>query len=124
MSSIHDNFIGERIKELRRDDEMTQTELGEAAGGISTSFISDIERGRTNPSIEVLVAILSVFDITIAEFFRGAEYALTPTEREMIDAMRSHNMTKAVRILAGLSLAWESPANDVVFGVHLSASDT
>ncbi|MDK9701002.1 MAG: helix-turn-helix domain-containing protein [bacterium] len=60
--------IGERIKDLRQAAELTQEELAERAE-LSKGFISQVERGLTNLSIENLVAILSALDVSLPEFF-------------------------------------------------------
>ncbi len=45
--------IGEKIKLSREERKITQKELAKKAG-ISNTYLSDIERMRTNPSIKVL----------------------------------------------------------------------
>lgn len=57
-------MIGERIKKLRLQHGMSLTELAERAG-IAKSYISSIERQlQTNPSIQVLEKIATVFHTT------------------------------------------------------------
>lgn len=48
--------IGEKIKLLRLNKGIKQIELARIAG-ISNTYLSDIEKGRTNPSIKTLVKI-------------------------------------------------------------------
>ncbi|MCX7835619.1 MAG: helix-turn-helix domain-containing protein [bacterium] len=60
--------IGERIKDLRQAAELTQEELAERAG-LSKGFISQVERGLSNLSIENLEAILAALNVTLTEFF-------------------------------------------------------
>jgi len=69
--------IGERIKDLRQAAELTQEELAERAE-LSKGFISQVERGLTNLSIENLMAILSALDVSLAEFFA------TPVQEKLI----------------------------------------
>ena len=47
------NSIGDRIKALRKEHSLTLKDLSEKAN-ISISFLSDIENGRSNPSLERL----------------------------------------------------------------------
>jgi len=57
-------MIGERIKKLRLQHGMSLTELAERAG-VAKSYISSIERNlQSNPSIQVLEKIASVFHTT------------------------------------------------------------
>ncbi len=44
-------YIGESIRRRRIELKMTQRQVA-ALTGISVSFLSDIERGRSNPSLE------------------------------------------------------------------------
>lgn len=62
--------IGERIKELRIKNGLTQEELADRAE-LSKGFISQLERNLTSPSISTLEDILQCLGITVAEFFAG-----------------------------------------------------
>lgn len=46
--------LGERIRELRDERDLSLRELCKAAGDISPAFLSDIELGRRHPSEQVL----------------------------------------------------------------------
>ena len=48
--------LGKRIRSLRAQEEMTQDQLGEAAGYTGT-HIGQIENARTVPSLEAVVNI-------------------------------------------------------------------
>lgn len=48
--------LGLRMRILREQHDLTQTELGMRVG-ISQKYISELERGRKSPSFETLVAI-------------------------------------------------------------------
>lgn len=56
--------VGNRIKEFRKQFNMTQSDLAKNCG-ISVSFVSDIETGRRNPSIDTLNTIAKVFNTPI-----------------------------------------------------------
>ena len=57
--------VGERIKQLRKEKKLTLKELSHKAD-ISISFLSDIENGRSNPSLERLKDIAEALDTTIS----------------------------------------------------------
>ena len=42
---------------------------------MSVSYLSDIERGRTNPSLQTLETIANHFDISISDLLAGVEFA-------------------------------------------------
>lgn len=60
--------IGEKIKNLRLTNGLTQEELADRCE-LSKSFISLLERDLTSPSIATLSDILHVFNTTLENFF-------------------------------------------------------
>lgn len=61
--------IGNRLRQLRVAKNLTQEELADRAE-LSKSFISQVERDLTSPSISTLVDILQCLGTTISAFFR------------------------------------------------------
>ena len=59
--------IGERIKCERLKQSLKQYELAKIAS-ISNTFLSDIEVGRTSPSLKTLDKIAKALGMTIKEF--------------------------------------------------------
>lgn len=68
--------VGERIKALRQDSKLTLRELSQKVD-ISISFLSDIENGRSNPSLERLKDIAKALDTTTS-YLLGEEPTPTP----------------------------------------------
>ncbi len=60
--------IGEKIKDLRILNGLTQEELADRAE-LSKGFISQIERDLTSPSISTLEDLLQCLGVSVAEFF-------------------------------------------------------
>lgn len=60
--------IGKRIRNLRNARNMTVTELANKSY-ISQSYLSDIEAGRTTPSLDKLMIICDRLGISMSEFF-------------------------------------------------------
>ncbi|MES1045570.1 helix-turn-helix transcriptional regulator [Heyndrickxia oleronia] len=60
--------VGKKIKELRKIRNLTGVELADRAF-ISQSYLSDIERDKTKPSLDTLFTICNVLDISLAAFF-------------------------------------------------------
>lgn len=58
--------LSQRVRWLRKQRGFTLAQVAERSG-ISLSHLSDIERGRTMPSLETLEDIASVFGLTIGE---------------------------------------------------------
>lgn len=64
--------IGRRIKYLRTQKKITLNELGERTG-LTTSFLSQLERDLTSPSVRSLGRIAEALNTTINYFFEGEE---------------------------------------------------
>ena len=61
--------FGLRVKELRKEKGLTQTELAEKIG-LSNNFIGMIERGERNTSVDKIFKLAKAFNMTLAEFFK------------------------------------------------------
>jgi transcriptional regulator with XRE-family HTH domain len=64
--------VGARIKELRQD--RSQEDIANTAE-MERSFVTHIESGRRNISIETLQRILSALNISFKEFFDSKEFS-------------------------------------------------
>lgn len=56
--------FGEKIKNLREDADLSQTELGKAVN-MTQRKISYIERGQCEPSMEDIVALARFFTVSV-----------------------------------------------------------
>lgn len=61
-----------RLKEKRKALGLTLAQAGEQSG-LSTSFLSDIEVGRSSPSLSTLAKLAACYHTTIAELCIEAE---------------------------------------------------
>ena len=64
--------LGMRIKYLRNQQNWSQEDLALEAE-INKNYLSDLENGRRNPSLEILERIAVAFNISLSELFRGIE---------------------------------------------------
>ncbi len=60
--------IGERIKNLRNERGLTLTEFGKLVN-LSPSYLSQIENGKTSPSLTTLIDMGRLLDVEIRTFF-------------------------------------------------------
>ena len=99
--------IGKRIKELRRARGFSQEKLAEALG-ISTNYVSGIECGRENPTLDLLIAIAAALKVDVAALFNGAWFELRETElRRKLRALLDHADFEQLRELLVLMKARE-----------------
>jgi transcriptional regulator with XRE-family HTH domain len=61
-------LIGLRIKSLRRSEGLSQEELAERMG-ISSKYLSSIERGKENPTLDTLIRLANALKIEPSEIF-------------------------------------------------------
>ncbi len=66
--------IGKHIKELRKKDNLTISDIANRAS-VTAGLISRIENGRTIPSLPVLLKIISALEAEVADFFNGMPQA-------------------------------------------------
>jgi len=64
--------VAERIKQLRESQNMTKTRLAQLSG-VSQSYISDIEAGKRNPTLEVISRICDALGVTVVELLSDEE---------------------------------------------------
>ena len=68
MSKKELKAFGRRVKELRIERDLTQSELAEKVG-LSNNFIGMVERGERNTSVDKICKLAKAFDIKLAQFF-------------------------------------------------------
>ena len=64
--------LGMRIRFLRSERGWSQEDLALEAN-INKNYLSDLENGRRNPSLDILERIANAFEISLSELFKGIE---------------------------------------------------
>ncbi len=67
--------LGMRIRYLRRERNMSILDLSLEAN-VNANYISDLERGKRNPTIEVLFRISNALNITLSNLLSGIDISL------------------------------------------------
>ena len=62
--------IGSRIRQRRGECRMTQEDLADKAS-LSTHYLSEIEAGKRNPTLEMLCRLSFALQLTLAELVNG-----------------------------------------------------
>ena len=82
-------LVGRKIKRLRKERRLTQTELSTRIG-IQQSDLSRMEKGEYRVSLDTLFKILAEFDVSIGEFFDDvARETFSPREVRMVREFKS-----------------------------------
>lgn len=61
-------LIGMRIKELRRSKHLSQEQLAEKAD-INSKYLSRMERGTENPTLDMLIKLTNALEVEMWEMF-------------------------------------------------------
>ena len=74
VDALHVNaaVLGERVRKLRNERDLTIAELAERSG-LSSGLISQIERGRSNPSVRTLQRLRSALGVNLWAFLQPTE---------------------------------------------------
>ena len=67
------NKVGHRIKELRKLLSLSQETLANRAE-VDRTYVTDVENGRRNVSVEILERIIYALEVSISEFFNSKEF--------------------------------------------------
>lgn len=67
MSKLRARF-GRRLKQLRKQKDLTQEQLAESAD-VSVRFLSNMERGVNAPSFETLERLAEALSVSVKELF-------------------------------------------------------
>lgn len=65
--------LNERLRELRTERGLRLRDITDHAG-LSVPYLSDLERGRTTPSLETLQALAAAYGITVHDLLHGVEF--------------------------------------------------
>jgi transcriptional regulator with XRE-family HTH domain len=86
--------IGSVFRRLRRERGITLRELAELAQ-VSVPYLSEIERGRKEPSSEILAAICRALDLELSDLLAEVQFDLTTAVRSTLPI---HLQTAAIRV--------------------------
>lgn len=64
--------LGERLRLIRKEKKLTLKDLGELAD-LSVPYLSGMERGVVNPSVETLQKVAKAYNMTVQNLFSGVE---------------------------------------------------
>ena len=64
--------LGKRIAYLRKQKHMSQLDLS-LETGLSQSYLSELEKGKRNPTVNVLNKIAIALNIDLSNLFKGIQ---------------------------------------------------
>jgi transcriptional regulator with XRE-family HTH domain len=98
--------LGERLKHLRRVRGYTQEQLAERID-INPKYLSSIERGVENPTLELIGRLAHGLQVEVYELFQGGPEAGQPDRLRqrllgLIAEIRAEELPRLVRVLEAL----------------------
>lgn len=62
--------FGEKLRTLRKRAKLTQQNLADRLGYTDQSFIALVERGKRNPTVEMILKVSNLFHVTADQLIR------------------------------------------------------
>lgn len=103
-------ILGYRLKELRKEKNMSQGELGKLLGVTKVS-VSGYEKGTRVPSMDVLLLILDVFQVS-ADYLLGRELNAVCEDNENLSIMLATDDVDIIRELRSRPSLYNLVAED------------
>lgn len=79
-------MIGARIKSIRNKRGITQDQLSEGVE-INPKYLSSIERGKENPTLNILLKLAQSLDVNLDEIFSNVQIEDPASRRLLIDSL-------------------------------------
>lgn len=117
IDALHVNaaVLGERVRKLRHERDLTIAELADRSG-LSSGLISQIERGRSNPSVRTLHRLRSALGVNLWAFLQPSDpstAAVSSTSSASPHFIRRKaDRLKLVRGKSGIAEELLSPRSD------------
>lgn len=98
-------LLGSRIRELRRNAELSQDQLSELIG-IDPKHLSRIELGKAYPYVETLEAIAKAFGVELMELFDFTHLGSQAVDKrqieEMLDGLSQDKLRLVYRVVKSI----------------------
>ena len=78
--------LQDRLRQLRTDRGLTLKQLAESSE-LSVSYLSDIERGRTTPTLNTLEVLAHALSLSVIDFLTGVDFAGEQTMASLPDGL-------------------------------------
>lgn len=95
--------LGNRIREIRISQKMTQQELAEKSD-LSLPFVNLIENNKRNISLETLVKLLSTLNVSMSDFFLPFSQEDKNVENLLLLLQKSDKKEKFVELFTQIIL--------------------
>lgn len=98
--------LGKNIHELRLAKSMSQQQLAEKSD-LSLPFINLIENGKRKVSLETLLKLLSVLDVTLSDFFLPYSQQDDETKELLVLLQKTQNKENYIKLFTEILILAE-----------------
>lgn len=81
--------VGDRIKQLRTEKNLTQPQLAQAIG-IEQSYLSKLENDKSVPSADIFQAVLRALQVDVKTFLEGIDDTIVHRELRQVPEVANH----------------------------------
>ncbi len=97
-------LIGRRIKEARQAKGLSQEALSEKIG-MSAKYLSSVERGKENPTLDTLIKLADALEVETSELF-NYQHKRSPEElRQLVSRLMDEGHDEKLRLMAKIITA-------------------
>ncbi len=100
-------YLGKRIKELRNNKNLTQDALAEKIS-MKTSNLSNIETGKSAPSLVTIIQLINVLEVSPNEFFSFYHHKEPEDLKNEIDKIFDNQTQENQRLLYKIVKSFEN----------------
>src|SRR5258707_6091698 len=98
MPSLLREVLGDVVREARINQGRTLRQVSDAAR-VSLGYLSEVERGRKEPSSELLSAICDALDVSLSQLLVDASEQLIRQERAVASASSAANIDASTKVV-------------------------
>jgi transcriptional regulator with XRE-family HTH domain len=91
-------MIGARIAEIRSKKGMTQEYLA-GQMGISSKYLSSIERGKENPTLKTFIILSETLNVDLGEIFRFVQIEDVSKRKSMVQSLIKNADDEQLRLV-------------------------
>lgn len=103
-------FLGYRLKELRKSKNISQSDLGKMLG-VSKVSISGYEKGTRMPSMEVLLKIVKLFDVS-TDYMFGRELNVVCEDNQNMTVLLASKDISIIREIRNIPTLYDEIADN------------
>jgi len=98
--------IGQRMKILRKEQNLTLAEVA-AAANLSTSHLSQIERNKTTPSLMTVASVAEALNVSVRELFESSDHPVHLQRANRRVAFEAESQPLQASVLTAGSGSWQ-----------------